>query len=74
MPPNHNQKTSRDVVSEYDLRKVHILYIYKDGTSSYLPRSALKKAALLQERLLTRVAQKQQTGPTTRSSYSALSL
>jgi hypothetical protein len=71
MPPNRNQKTSCDVVSEYDLRKVHIPYICEDGTSSYLPRSAPKKAALLQERLLTCVAQKQQTGPTTRSGHKA---
>ena len=74
MPPNRNQKNSRDVVSKYDLRKVHIPYICEDGTSSYLPRSAPKKAALLRERLLTRVAQKQQTGPTTRSSHRAPSL
>ena len=73
MPPNHNQKTSHDVVSKYDLCKVHIPYICEDGTSSYLPRSAPKKAALFQERLLTRIAQKQ-TGPTTRSGYRAPSL
>ena len=74
MPPNRKQKTSCNIVSEYDLCKVYILYICKDSTSLYLPRSALKKAALLQEYLLTCVAQKQQTGPTTRSSYRVLSL
>ncbi|KAI9763100.1 MAG: hypothetical protein M1840_000912 [Geoglossum simile] len=34
MSPNRNQKTSRDIVSEYDLRKVHIPYISEDGIGS----------------------------------------
>jgi hypothetical protein len=72
MPPKRGQKTAaRDVVSKYDIHKVHIPYISKDSTSTYLPRSAPKKAALLQERLLNRVAQKQQTGPTTTSGHRA---
>ena len=74
MPPKRNQKTSHDVVSKYDLRKAHIPYVCEDGTSSYLPRSAPKKAALLRERLLNRVAQKQQVDSATRSDYGAPSL
>jgi hypothetical protein len=55
------QKTSLDIVSRYDLRKVHVRYIYEDGTSSYMPRSIPKKAALLRGRLLTCATQKKQT-------------
>src|SRR5580700_11365233 len=71
MPPSRSQ-ASRAAISQYDLRKVHIPYVCDDGTSSYLPRSAPRKAALLRERLLTRAAQKQTSpGPATRSGHRA---
>ena len=76
MPLKQVQKTARDIVSTYDLRKVHIPYICEDGTSSYLPRSAPRKADLLQERLLTRAAQKKQMtdlAKSTRSGHKARS-
>ncbi|KAH0541586.1 hypothetical protein FGG08_003934 [Glutinoglossum americanum] len=64
MPPKKPTKSSKpstlDVVSSYDLRKVHIPYIGENGTSSYQPRSAPKKAAVLRESLLTLAKQKQQ--------------
>jgi predicted transcriptional regulator len=47
-------------LSQYDLRKVYIPSVCEDGTSSYLPRSARKKADLLRKRLLTCAAQKKQ--------------
>src|SRR5947209_20610629 len=54
MPPKKSSKSSNlQVVSGYDLRKVHIPYVCKDGTSSYQPRCAPRKAAILQESLLT---------------------
>ncbi|KAH0536051.1 hypothetical protein FGG08_007044 [Glutinoglossum americanum] len=77
MPPKKPSKPSNlQAVSSYDLRKVHIPYVCEDGTSSYQPRSAPKKAVILQESLLTLAKQKQQerqqaehrtrsTGPTT---------
>ena len=61
MPPKKPSKPSNlKVVSSYDFRKVHIPYICEDGTSSYQPRSAPKKAAILRESLLTLAKQKQQ--------------
>src|SRR5437588_11563492 len=54
MPPKKPSKSSNlQVVSSYNLRKVHIPYVCKDGTSSYQPRCAPRKAAILQESLLT---------------------
>ncbi|KAI9759413.1 MAG: hypothetical protein M1840_003358 [Geoglossum simile] len=59
-PSKPSEPSSLEVVSGYDLRKVHIPYIGKDGTSSYQSRSAPKKAAILRESLLTLAKQKQQ--------------
>ena len=56
-PKKSQQKTSRDVVSQYDLRKVHIPAVCEDGTNPYFPRAAPKKVAALRQRLLTRVEQ-----------------
>ena len=52
-------KTSAQVVSEYDLRKVHIPLVLDDGSTNYVPRAAQEKAKKLRERLLTRSAQGQ---------------
>ena len=52
-------KTSLTVISEYDLCKVHISYVLKNRTSNYVPHSALKKAAILQQQLLTCVKQRE---------------
>jgi len=79
MPPKKPFKPSNlQVVSSYDLRKVHIPYICEDGTSSYQPRSAPKKAAILRESLLMLAKQKQQqrqqVGHRTRSTGPATSV
>jgi hypothetical protein len=61
MPPKKSSKSSNlQVVSSYDHRKVHIPYVCENGTSTYQPRSAPKKAAILRESLLTLAKQKQQ--------------
>ncbi|MCJ1447869.1 MAG: hypothetical protein MMC23_008381 [Stictis urceolatum] len=52
-------KTSAQVVSEYDFRKVHIPLVLEDGSINYVPRAAQEKAKKLRERLLTRFAQGQ---------------
>jgi hypothetical protein len=60
MPPKRPSKPfNLQFVSSYHLREVHITHICEDGTGSYQPRSASKKAAILRESLLTLAKQKQ---------------
>ncbi|KAI9762499.1 MAG: hypothetical protein M1840_001223 [Geoglossum simile] len=59
-PSKPSKPSSLEVVSSYNLHKVHIPYIGKDGTSLYQSRSASKKAVILWESLLTLAKQKQQ--------------
>jgi hypothetical protein len=53
-----SKPSSLEIASSYDLHKVHIPYVGENGTSSYQPRSAPKKAAILRESLLMLVKQK----------------
>ena len=71
MPAERPRKTSRAIVSEYDLCNIHVPSVLDDGTTSYVPRSTPAKAEILRRWLLTGASQgKERSGRTNKSGLS----
>ena len=71
MPAECPRKTSRAIVSEYDLCNIHVPSVFDDGTTSYVPRSTPAKAEIFRRCLLTGASQgKERSGRTNKSGLS----